>query len=109
MSRRCNPYPKHDGFGFRTLRARSALEKFGRDGLARPYCRSFDNCFEMDDGDAVVWALMHRAVRNSATGDTHLERGIRNLGDAVWSDWLEVYRNPSPQQLRLRLKSGGAA
>lgn len=99
--RQYNPYPRHDGFGFRVLRARIALEQFGRDGSATPYCRSFDNCFEMDDGNAVVWALMHRALRNSATGKPELEHGIRNLGDAVWSDWLEVYRLCDRQQLPL--------
>lgn len=105
--RLCNPYRRHAGFGFRVLRARCALERFGRDSEATPYCRSFDDCFEMDDGDAVVWALMHRAIRNTAAGNPLLERGIRNLGDAVWSDWLEVYRPPRPAQLVLPgLRSG---
>ena len=58
-----NPYLKQKGFGFRYLRAKSALERFGRDYLKRPYCRSFDNCFEMNDGDAVVWALMNTAIQ----------------------------------------------
>jgi hypothetical protein len=42
---------------------------------------------EMFDGDAVVWALMHEAIG----GDVLLERGIRNMGKAVWPQWLEVY------------------
>lgn len=91
MTKPTNPYPKHDGFGFRYLRAKAALEKFGRDSFAQPYCRSFDTCFEMCDGDAVVWALMDRAIRNAAAGDPALAQGIRNLGARVWPQWLRVY------------------
>lgn len=91
MSPPRNPYPKQDGFGFRYLRAKIALEKFGRDCFARPYCRSFDDCFEMHDGSAVVWALMHTAIRNAAAGDEFLKRGIENMGTNVWQDWLQVY------------------
>jgi hypothetical protein len=50
--------------------------------------RGFDNCFEMFDGDAVVWALMHEAAEGR---DDALKRGIRNMGASVWPQWLEVY------------------
>jgi hypothetical protein len=61
--------------------------------------RSFENCSEMFDGDAVVWALMHEAI---AGRNALLERGIRSLGQAVWPHWLEVYEQrgvyaPSPE------------
>ena len=92
MKRQKNPYPKRDGFGFRYLRAKAALEKFGRNCMATPYSRSFDTCFEMDDGDALVWALMHAAIRNMLQGDTDLERGIHNMGDGMWAFWLTTYQ-----------------
>ena len=91
MNARRNPYPKQEGFGFRYLRAKTALERFGRNCMAEPYCRSFDTCFEMFDGRAVVWALMHTAIRNTARGDDFLKRGIENMGATVWQDWLKVY------------------
>ena len=99
MTARRNPYPKREGFGFRYLRAKTAWEKFGRDWQARPYCRSFDNCFEMFDGSAIVWALMHTAIRDAARGDDHLKRGIENMGANVWQDWLKVYAEPAQPSL----------
>ena len=101
MKPRRNPYPKHHGFGFRYLRAKTALETFGRDRQARPYSRSFDNCFEMYDGTAVVWALMHTAIRNAARGDSFLKRGIENMGANVWRDWLAVYAGADQPELPL--------
>jgi hypothetical protein len=82
-----NPYPRRQGFGLRVANAKRALRRLGRDCLAEIYTRGFDNCFEMFDGDAVVWALMREAV----TGDEILERGIRNMGKDVWPHWLAVY------------------
>jgi hypothetical protein len=98
MSPNCNPYSKQPGFGFRFLRAKTALEKFGRDCLARPYCRSFDNCFEMNDGRAVVWALMNAAIKAEAAGDPSLAQGIRNMGRAVWPEWLSIYEESNSSQ-----------
>jgi len=89
-----NPYLTNKGFGLRCLRAQIALEKFGRDQLKRPYTRSFDNCFEMGDGNAVVWSLMHEATN----GNDDLKRGIENMGKNVWPHWLDVYhRNDQPK------------
>ena len=82
-----NPYPRRHGSGFRVANAKRALRRLGQDCLAPIYTRSFENCFEMFDGDAVVWALMHEAI----SGDELLERGIRNMGKAVWPHWLDVY------------------
>ena len=74
-----NPYPRRQGFALRVANAKRALRRLGRDCFADIYTRGFDNCFEMFDGDAVVWALMHEAVN----GDDVLERGIRNMGKDV--------------------------
>jgi hypothetical protein len=82
-----NPYPTRKGFGLRVANARRALRRLGEGCLANVYTRGFDACFEMFDGDAVVWALMHAAL----SGDLVLERGIRNMGDQVWPQWLAVY------------------
>jgi len=82
-----NPYPRRQGFALRVANARRALRRLGRDCLADIYTRGFDSCFEMFDGDAVVWALMRDAVN----GDALLEQGIRNMGKAVWPQWLDVY------------------
>jgi hypothetical protein len=98
MTNRLNPYPKRKGFGFRYLRAKALLERYGRNCLARPCCRSFDNCFENFDGDAVVWALMRAAVRNEAAGDPCLGEGIRRLGKIVWPEWMRVYEGHGLEQ-----------
>jgi len=82
-----NPYERRHGFGLRVACATKALRRLGEDCLANIYTRGFDNCFEMFDGDAVVWALMHAAIG----GDVRLERGIRNMGKDVWPHWLEIY------------------
>ena len=82
-----NPYPRRQGLGLRVANAKRALRRLGRDCLADIYTRGFDNCFEMFDGDAVVWALMREAIN----GDDVLERGIRNMGKEVWPRWLAVY------------------
>ena len=95
-----NPYPKHDGFARRVRRAQTALERFGRDYDARPYnSPGFDNCFEMFDGKAVVWALMHRANRNAAAGDPSLMNGIQRMGAQVWTDWTRLYQPEGPPDL----------
>lgn len=86
-SRVKNPFKTMPGFGFRVARAKRALQKLGADCLAHIYTRSFDNCFEMGDGEAVVFALM-QAV---AAGDDLLARGIRNVGGSMWSDWHELW------------------
>ena len=97
-----NPYPRRQGFAFRVANAKRALRRLGRDCLADITTRGFDSCFEMFDGDAVVWALMREAIN----GDEVLERGIRNMGKDVWPHWLAVYEQrdghaKGPMQLPL--------
>ena len=53
-----NPYPTRKGFGLRVYHAAKAIRKLGRDPYANIYTRGFDNCFENNDGSAVVWALI---------------------------------------------------
>ena len=100
-----NPYPRKPGFGIRYRRAKLAYEIYGRDYSRKPYSRAIDNCFEMDDGDAVVWALMKDAI---AGGNIDLAEGIQRTGKDVWPHWLEVYEQrgkyaPRQQQLNLSL------
>jgi len=64
-----NPYQTREGFGRRVAYTRKALLKLSADPLARIYTRKFDNCFEMYDGSAVVWAL----VREAPTGNGALK------------------------------------
>jgi hypothetical protein len=89
-----NPYQTREGFGRRVAYARKALLKLSADPLARIYTRKFDNCFEMYDGSAVVWALMHEAL--AANGS--LKHGIERTGS--WPHWLEVYEDGQPRDER---------
>ncbi len=103
MTDKQNPYPTKPGFGLRVHYAKQALEVFGQDEHAPPYSRAFENCFEMFDGDAVVWALMHSAIAKN-NGD--LAEGIRRMGKDVWPHWLAVYEQrgkyaPKHEQLSL--------
>jgi hypothetical protein len=77
-----NPYKIHPGFGNRVSYAANALKRLAegngwttdRNNGVRDHPsqgRKMDNCFEMWDGDAVVWQLMHRAQT-----DPVLMRGI---------------------------------
>jgi len=83
-----NPYPTQPGFGLRVKHAKAVLEIYGQDEFSKPYSRTFENCFEMFDGDAVVWSLMHDAIARN-NGD--LAEGIKRMGKNVWPHWLEVY------------------
>jgi hypothetical protein len=64
------PYEKRPEYAARLARAKRMLETFGRDYALAPWrertSRSFDNCFEMYDGSAVVWGLMQNAQSNRA-------------------------------------------
>lgn len=82
-----NIYPTFSGFGLRVNYARSAFKKFALEFDKRPNSRSFDNCFENGDGDAVVWQLMHDVIN----GDDLLETGIRRMGGTMFADWMNVY------------------
>ena len=99
MKRRRTPFPTSPGFGLRVANARRALHRLGRDCLANIYSRGFDSCFEMGDGDAVVFALMQHV----AEGDALLERGIRNAGGSMWADWQALWAAQSEPDETLRL------
>lgn len=85
---RRNPYVTLPGFGLRVANAKRALKRLGSDCTANIFTRGFDNCFEMYDGEAVVWALMDAALN----GDDLLAEGIRVAGERMWADWLKLYR-----------------
>lgn len=82
-----NIYPTLPGFGLRVHHARTAIKKYALDSESRPYSRTYDNCFENGDGDAVVWQLM----RDVINGDELLERGIRSMGGQLFADWMNIY------------------
>jgi hypothetical protein len=105
-----NPYCTHPGFPSRVTHAERCLKLLaeGRDrrtssATGETYSvasdRKFDNCFEMYDGDAVVWELMRRAKF-----DPVLMRGIeRSCGNAAaLQHWYRIagYKG---QQLTLGL------
>lgn len=95
------PYEKRPGYAARLARAKRMIETFGRDNALAPWrertSRSFDNCFEMFDGEAIVWGLMQEAQTNEI-----LAEGIRRMGKNVWPEWMAVYQQqPEPQQLPL--------
>jgi len=90
-----NPYPKQPGFGRRVAYAKRALKQLAR----KPWNRSpvsspsFDNCFEHNDGDAVVWTLM-----DAARTDRNLAQGILWLDGwrgHLFKEWCRVYRFPT--------------
>ena len=75
-----NPYPIQPDFELRLHRAATAIKKLGDDPWANIYTREFDHCFEMGDGDAIVFALMHRAyVEPDCYGQSRLTEGIRTM------------------------------
>ncbi len=52
-----NPYKKHAGFTARVNKAERIFTTCTPEDLPP---RALDTCFEMYDGDAVAWELMHR-------------------------------------------------
>lgn len=98
-----NPFPKQPGFGLRVLRAKTALRRLGADCMTPIFTRSFDNCFEMYDGEAVVWALMQACAK----GDDLLARGIQNAGGTMWDDWLALWRGKNSPAAPDLFNAGG--
>jgi hypothetical protein len=83
-----NPYPRLTGFSNRVAYAERKLRELGRDPYCDIFSRKFDDCFEMGDGDAVVFALMTKATRNPL-----LLQGIQRLdGGEVPQRWQEVFQ-----------------
>jgi hypothetical protein len=100
-----NPYETRPGFGRRVAYAKAALLKVSADPLAYIYTRKFDDCFEMHDGSAVVWALMREAIG----GNDALARGIERMGARVWPHWLSVYeQGQAGDERQLNLFSAAA-
>lgn len=55
------------------------------------HSRAFDNCFEMFDGDAVVVALMRRALKNDKLKQA-ISKNWRELGPLGFPlDWEKLY------------------
>ena len=105
-----NPYPTNPGFGLRVHYAEQAIRKLATDPYADIYNRAFDNCFEMNDGDAVVWALMDKAIREpDQYGNSHLSEGIRRMfrstlnGEAYPADWLNTYHQTTGKSCQWEL------
>ena len=101
-----NPYPTYSGFGLRVHRAGNAIKKLALDPFADIYTRGFDNCFEMYDGSAVVWALMDKAIKEpDCYGQSLLTEGIqrmfsRTLEESKYPEcWLKVYYNHDQLEL----------
>jgi hypothetical protein len=101
-----NPYPQQPGFSARITHAERCLKLLAEgnhwrtvngDRYSVASDRQMDNCFEMGDGDAVVWELMHRAQT-----DAVLKLGIRKSCGRALEQWRKifVYRGP---QLELTL------
>ena len=86
-----NPYSVQPGFSKRLAYALEALHRLASEPRSRApvQSRSFDSCFAMWDGNAVIWELVNR-VRE---GDELLAQGIASLGPAVWIDWLNIYQS----------------
>lgn len=72
-------------FKARVAYAAQSLDRFGR-WNENPNSRSFDNCFEMYDGLAVVAALVQMA---EDLGGEHIRRGIEKCGSTVWAEWKQ--------------------
>ena len=92
-----NPYPTKPGFGLRVARLTRALKHYGMgwsEEDAGMYSRTFDNCLENYDGDAVVWAVMDKAMR-----DEDIARGIRLMGEKVWPHWESIYKKHAAPDL----------
>lgn len=101
-----NPYPTQPGFDLRVRKAAKAIRMLAVDLFADIYTRKFDNCFEMDDGDAVVWALMDQATcEPDRFGQSLLTAGIQRMfsrtleGQKYPECWLEVYHRHEQLEL----------
>lgn len=105
-----NPYSKQKGFVLRVYRAEQAIKKLGLDPFAYIYICSFNNCFEMGDGDAVVWALIHKAHQEpDEHGQSLLTKGIQQMfsrtlnGMKYPKEWLDVYHKRTEDEGQLEL------
>ena len=83
-----NPYRTWPGFGLRCANAAKFLRHIGSCPWLTPPIplpRTFDNCLENYDGDAVVYWLIEKAV----CGDLLLKKGLETTG--LWKSWKAFY------------------
>jgi hypothetical protein len=102
-----NPYPKQPGFSRRVAYAKRAVKQLARKPWNRSpvSSRNFDNCFENNDGTAVVWALM-----DATRTDPELYQGIVYLDGGrghLLEEWRRVYC--FPMSLRTVFQQAGQA
>lgn len=72
-----------DQFGARVMFAAARIREQGR-----VHERDVDTCFEMGDGDTVVYAIMQMAKT-----DPFLRRGIEALGSRTWEEWKKTEKS----------------
>ncbi len=104
-----NPYFQGRGFGLRRNYAEITFRRYGADVTYPIFTRTFDNCFENHDGDAVVFALMNKAEEELAsTGHSSLMEGIKRMfGGEIPARWQQIAR-PETGQTSLFTKIGEA-
>ena len=93
-----NPYPRSVGFFNRLSYAEKALKERARGRRGLMNCRTYDNCFEHDDANAVVWALVSKALDQD---DVLLRQGINaafsiaappsGWENGIYDCWYDVY------------------
>ncbi len=91
-----NPFPTQKGFGLRVHYVTKAIKEYAQN----PYLdsafnkvnnnRKFDNCFEREDADALVYAIMAIVYEKD---DTVLMKGIKAMGTNLTEKWNDHYLN----------------
>ena len=116
-----NPYPTRPGFGLRVRYATNALKNLAlgndeaidrrsKETYSRVHSRQMDNCFEMHDGKAVVWELMHIAAQEpDLYGQSLITKGINQFcGKSGIEHWQNVYAGTAettPRQLEMSVSN----
>ena len=99
-----NPFRTDRGFGLRVKYVANAIRAYGSNPLLKSNFdkvnnnRSFDNCFENSDADALVYAIMEKVFEH---GDIKLEKGIQAMGVNLNAQWTELYRQAKDRQMAL--------
>lgn len=94
-------YPRLLKRSYGTLRQRIAIAKqLITDGHTD--CRAFDNCFEMNDGDEVVSAIIGHALQNQPFRKALAANyPPQSLTDGLPTRWLQTYYRHHGQELTL--------
>lgn len=88
-------YEPREGFDLRVNRACRAFSNYGKTGKIN-FSRSLSNCFEMGDGDAVVSAIMEKALGHCVNDvrkkqyQKYLLKGIKMQGEILWKQWTRT-------------------